>query len=51
MPGAELSDMWVGFRLYGVNLACALVNATALWALVRSLTGILARRRHAPGLP
>ncbi|MEJ8644786.1 hypothetical protein WKI68_32985 [Streptomyces sp. MS1.HAVA.3] len=49
LPGAELSDMWLGFGFYGVILACALVNATALWALVRGLTGLLARRRRHPG--
>ncbi|MFI1284080.1 SCO4225 family membrane protein [Streptomyces sp. NPDC020858] len=48
LPGAELSDMWLGFGFYGVILACALVNATALWALVRGLTGLLAHRRQAP---
>ncbi|MFD9520250.1 hypothetical protein [Streptomyces sp. NPDC059979] len=49
LPGVELSDVWLGFGFYGVILACALVNATALWALVRGLTGLLARRRPAPG--
>ncbi len=49
LPGAELSDVWLGFGFYGVILACALVNATALWALVRGLTGLLARRRRDPG--
>ncbi|MBZ9596382.1 hypothetical protein K7B06_14960 [Streptomyces erythrochromogenes] len=49
LPAAELSDMWLGFGFYGVILACALVNATALWALLRGLTGLLARRRPALG--
>lgn len=49
LPGAELPDMWLGFGFYAVILACALVNATALWALVRGLTGLLARRRRDPG--
>ncbi|WP_374773487.1 hypothetical protein OG756_10920 [Streptomyces sp. NBC_01310] len=49
LPGAELSDMWLGFGFYGVILACALVNATALWVLVHGLTALLARRRHATG--
>ncbi|MEU8777129.1 hypothetical protein [Streptomyces sp. NPDC048606] len=47
--GAELSDAWLGFGFYGVVLACALVNATALWALGRGLSGLLARRRREPG--
>ncbi|MFJ8209052.1 SCO4225 family membrane protein [Streptomyces sp. NPDC096033] len=48
MPGTELPDMWLGFGFYGVILACALVNATALWALLRGLTGLLARRGQEP---
>ncbi|MGP3686762.1 SCO4225 family membrane protein [Streptomyces sp. IBSNAI002] len=47
LPASELSDMWLGFGFYGVVLACALCNATALWALVRGLSGLLARRRRA----
>ncbi|MFD0355258.1 hypothetical protein ACFVHW_16215 [Streptomyces sp. NPDC127110] len=49
IPGAELADTWLGFGFYGVTLASALVNAAALWALTRGLTGVLARRRHDPG--
>lgn len=50
LPGAEkLSDTWLGFGFYGVILTCALLNATALWALVRGLTGLIARRRRDPG--
>ncbi|MFI5619641.1 SCO4225 family membrane protein [Streptomyces sp. NPDC051567] len=49
LPGVELFDTWLRFGFYGVILACALVNATALWALVRGLTGLLARRRRDPG--
>ncbi|MFD6970332.1 SCO4225 family membrane protein [Streptomyces sp. NPDC059949] len=51
LPSAELSDMWLGFEFYGVILACALINATALWALLRGLTALLARRRQARGQP
>ncbi|MFD0378232.1 SCO4225 family membrane protein [Streptomyces sp. NPDC127112] len=40
------SDAWFGVGFYGVLLACALVNATALWVLARGLTGLLARRRR-----
>lgn len=47
LPGSEPSDMWLGFGFYGVILACALVNAAALWALARGLTGLLARREGA----
>ncbi len=36
-PGPELSDAWLGFGFYGAILACALLNATALWALVRAV--------------
>ncbi|MGW0364597.1 SCO4225 family membrane protein [Streptomyces sp. NPDC003034] len=46
LPGTDLPDTWLGFGFYGVILASALVNATALWALVRGLTGLLARRRR-----
>ncbi|MFI9064294.1 hypothetical protein ACIGQE_20865 [Streptomyces sp. NPDC053429] len=33
-------------EFYGVVLACALVNASALWALVHGLTALFARRRR-----
>ncbi|WP_217650026.1 hypothetical protein, partial [Streptomyces sp. CC77] len=45
--GAELLDLGAVFGLAGALLACALVNAVAIWALVRGLTGAFAGRRHA----
>ncbi|WP_236244089.1 SCO4225 family membrane protein [Streptomyces sp. CC210A] len=47
--GAELLDLGAVFGLAGVLLACALVNAVAIWALVRGLTGAFAGRRHHAG--
>ncbi|MFC7217072.1 SCO4225 family membrane protein [Streptomyces polyrhachis] len=49
LSGAELTDTASTFGFYGVILACALVNATALWAVVRLVTGRLARSRRSPG--
>ncbi|MFD3696883.1 SCO4225 family membrane protein [Streptomyces sp. NPDC058646] len=47
-PGiAEQPEVWAGLGLYGAVLAGALVNATALWALVRCVV----HRRQAARQP
>ncbi|MFF9016367.1 SCO4225 family membrane protein [Streptomyces sp. NPDC014870] len=45
VPGADLANDWLGFGFYGLILACALANATALWALTRTLVGAFSARR------
>ncbi|MEU9700003.1 hypothetical protein [Streptomyces sp. NPDC047981] len=48
VPGADLVGDWLGFGFYGLILACALANATALWALTRAVTGAFTARRARP---